>query len=96
MMMREFGPASLFQGFVPTFARQVLGAFAWFFPYELLKQHTGSGPAAVFLSGGLASWVYWAAIYPIDSVKTRIQSDAADPRMRRYNGWVHCLRSTLR
>ncbi|EGD78484.1 hypothetical protein PTSG_09180 [Salpingoeca rosetta] len=95
-MTRQFGPTALFQGFVPTLARQVVGAFAWFFPYEYLKQRVGDGPASVFLCGGLASWVYWTAVYPIDSVKTRIQADTADPATRRYTGWTQCFKHMLR
>eukprot|EP00730_Choanoeca_flexa_P020043 TRINITY_DN9798_c0_g1_i1.p1 TRINITY_DN9798_c0_g1~~TRINITY_DN9798_c0_g1_i1.p1 ORF type:complete len:469 (+),score=67.75 TRINITY_DN9798_c0_g1_i1:220-1626(+) len=73
-IMRTQGAAGFFGGFTPTLLRQVVGASAWFFPYELLKSHLGDGPGAVFLCGGLASWIYWTSIYPIDAVKTRMQS----------------------
>lgn len=96
-ILRENGISSLFQGFQPTLARQIVGSFAWFYSYEYMKQRTRDDSASLFLCGGFASWVYWTVVYPIDSIKTRIQADAiCGKQSRQYKGWIHCFLSTLR
>eukprot|EP00045_Choanoeca_perplexa_P016781 m.230875 g.230875 ORF g.230875 m.230875 type:complete len:481 (-) comp17359_c0_seq2:3258-4700(-) len=91
-IVRTKGGLGLFGGFSPTLIRQVVGASAWFFPYEWLKSRCGDGALAVFVSGGLASWVYWASIYPIDAIKTRLQSAPLDAPKQ---SWYQCARGML-
>lgn len=38
----------------------------------------------------------WTVVYPVDSIKTKLQGDALDPTRRRYRSFAHCCRVTWR
>ena len=40
----------------------------------------------VMLAGGTGGIAYWLTIYPVDVLKTTLQSDHTDPAKRRYKG----------
>jgi solute carrier family 25 carnitine/acylcarnitine transporter 20/29 len=44
------------------------------------------------LAGACGGVGYWASCYPIDIIKTTIQSDHPDPSKRRYKGVVDAAR----
>ena len=45
--------------------------------------------------GGLAGEALWVASYPLDVVKSKMQSDGFGEKMR-YNGTMDCVRQTWR
>ena len=48
---------------------------------------------ACLLAGGFAGLCYWAVVYPVDYIKTRIQSDnLAD---RKFRGIIDTIRKTM-
>lgn len=49
---------------------------------------------ALNLAGGIAGTASWASIYPIDVVKSRLQTQ--DLRHPQYRGMVHCAREIVR
>ncbi|XP_074863671.1 integrin beta-1-binding protein 2 isoform X2 [Carettochelys insculpta] len=75
------GTLGFFQGLTSTWLREVPGYFFFFGGYEVsrsfftqtgqCKEDLGSLPLTV--SGGMAGACFWLAVYPIDSVKSRIQ-----------------------
>ncbi|XP_048371055.1 mitochondrial ornithine transporter 1-like [Sphaerodactylus townsendi] len=75
------GPLGFFQGLTSTWLREVPGYFFFFGGYEVSrsfflqagqsKEELGALPVTV--SGGIGGAAFWLAVYPIDSVKSRIQ-----------------------
>ena len=61
----------LWRGFLPTLCRESIGTSIYFGTYFKLKQKTNN----VLFSGGLSGFLSWFFTYPIDTIKTRIQSD---------------------
>jgi len=89
------GFRGLYRGWVATCSRQGPGLGIYFATYESIKERLrkrlerhNSGHAqlkASILAGGIAGSLSWASIYPIDVIKTRIQTsplECSTPRMR--------------
>ncbi|KAG2464024.1 ORNT1 protein, partial [Polypterus senegalus] len=80
-ILRTEGLQGFFQGMTSTWLREVPGYFFFFGGYELsrsfftkpgqTKDELGAIPLVV--SGGVGGVFFWLAVYPIDSVKSRIQ-----------------------
>ncbi|XP_077778902.1 mitochondrial ornithine transporter 1-like isoform X2 [Podarcis muralis] len=80
-IFRSEGPLGFFQGLTSTWLREVPGYFFFFGGYEVSrsfflqagqsKEELGALPVTV--SGGIGGAAFWLAVYPIDSVKSRIQ-----------------------
>ncbi|KAH8796886.1 mitochondrial carrier [Flagelloscypha sp. PMI_526] len=101
-IVKQHGLAGIFKGQNITFLREATGYSAYFLAYEKLVQSwmvdTGKTrdqlPATrAVIYGAAAGYALWAVIYPIDVVKTRIQTDGfsmADGR--KYSGALDCVR----
>lgn len=46
--------------------------------------------------GALAGYALWGSIYPIDVVKSKLQTDSLDPAKRQFRGMLDCFRQTWR
>ncbi len=46
--------------------------------------------------GATAGYVLWIFIYPIDAIKSKLQTDALDPSKRAYSSAIDCLRKTVK
>ncbi|KAJ2555794.1 mitochondrial ornithine carrier protein [Coemansia sp. RSA 1933] len=89
-LLRTQGIAGIYKGITPTVAREVLGVGFWFGTYEfvcrqilLLDKHSGGsrkatksdlGAGSIILAGGCAGVAYNTTSYPIDVVKSFIQT----------------------
>jgi solute carrier family 25 (mitochondrial carnitine/acylcarnitine transporter), member 20/29 len=81
---RAEGVKGLYFGGVVTALRDSIGYGFYFWSYELSTQYVtrrmgdqyslGQEAAKVLLCGGLAGIVTWASIFPLDVVKTRVQT----------------------
>eukprot|EP01027_Heterolobosea_sp_BB2_P012320 GEZU01017865.1.p1 GENE.GEZU01017865.1~~GEZU01017865.1.p1 ORF type:complete len:201 (-),score=12.84 GEZU01017865.1:8-610(-) len=87
------GITALFQGTVPTIIRESPGTMVYFAAYESVKNIIAKAkgiskeqlsPQDYMLSGGIGGVAFWALFYPVDTVKTKIQTDPADNRQ--YKG----------
>lgn len=82
---------------MPTILRECIGSGLYFFIYELIMrsfvkpgQRVADAPlSASLLAGGAAGAGYWAFTYPIDYLKTLIQTD--DLKNRKYKGLLDCF-----
>jgi len=102
---RSHGIAGLYKGQVPTFAREALGYAAYFCTYEALVQRymrihqvpreALPSPLAV-LYGAIAGYALWALIYPIDVIKSRVQTDGFSGPSRKYASTLDCVRTVWR
>jgi solute carrier family 25 (mitochondrial carnitine/acylcarnitine transporter), member 20/29 len=82
-ILRTEGIRGLYFGGVVTALRDSIGYGFYFWSYELstrtFQSHNPSGTssaeaARVLLCGGLAGVVTWASIFPLDVIKTRVQT----------------------
>lgn len=80
-LWKESGPKGLLRGSEMTLARDGFGGALYFGTYETLKRkfqaragtdQLGMGP--LLLSGGLAGWAMWSVVYPLDVIKSKIQT----------------------
>ncbi|KAM4663431.1 mitochondrial ornithine transporter 1-like [Discoglossus pictus] len=82
------GAFGLFRGLSSTWLREIPGYFFFFGGYELSTNILGRklgntnqpGPLVVTVSGGVGGACFWLAVYPVDSVKSRIQVLSLAPR----------------
>ena len=98
---KEFGIKGIYQGLGATILRNVPANGFYFLGYEGIRQlltakeQSPSMPTN-FVAGGMAGVAYWSAIYPLELVKSRIQSDASLLSLRKYSGIVDCFSKTLK
>uniref|UniRef100_A0A674CJ77 Mitochondrial ornithine transporter 1-like n=1 Tax=Salmo trutta TaxID=8032 RepID=A0A674CJ77_SALTR len=73
-ILKTDGPQGLFQGMTSTWLREVPGYFLFFGGYEICRSlFTKPDAVPLLISGGVGGAAFWLAVYPIDSVKSRIQ-----------------------
>ena len=96
------GVPGVFRGLGATFLREIPGNAAYFACYSWLK-HVMAGPGgdvralspqALMLAGGIAGVAFWVPVLPIDTIKTRIQTDS--PFQPKYRGVIDCARQLYR
>src|SRR5204862_1451747 len=88
---RVQGISGFWRGQMGTFLRETGGSAAWFGTYEyvssFLKSHrrqTETPAQDLMLSGACAGMAYNLVLFPADSIKSRMQTDAiSDGRMSR-------------
>ncbi|KAJ8276158.1 hypothetical protein COCON_G00079100 [Conger conger] len=100
-ILQTEGPQGLFQGMTSTWLREVPGYFFFFGGYEISrtfltkpgcsKDQLDALPLVV--SGGIGGAFFWLAVYPIDSVKSRIQVLSM---IGKQAGFLHTLLSIIR
>lgn len=87
-LVQEGGVQSLFKGSLATLARDGPGSALYFASYEACKKMlNGSAPAGdeinitnVCISGGVAGMSMWLVVFPIDTIKTKLQASATQHR----------------
>ncbi|XP_073412281.1 mitochondrial ornithine transporter 1-like isoform X3 [Dendrobates tinctorius] len=78
-IVKTEGVCGLFRGLSSTWLREIPGYFFFFGGYELsssiLSRSSQDQPGAlvVTVSGGVGGAFFWLSVYPVDSVKSRIQ-----------------------
>lgn len=83
-LYKEGGIRSVFRGSAATLARDGPGSAAYFATYEYLKrqlspkdEHGNLGSLslpAICVAGGAAGVAMWTAVFPVDTVKSRLQT----------------------
>jgi solute carrier family 25 carnitine/acylcarnitine transporter 20/29 len=89
-LYKEGGIRSVFRGSAMTLARDGPGSAAYFATYEIIKRRlTPKDPQtglpgqlslpAVMVAGGAAGVAMWIPVFPIDTIKSRLQSAEGRP-----------------
>jgi len=100
------GIPGVFKGQGVTFAREAVGYGVYFMTYEKLVQRemaqTGIkreqlSPLNAVLYGAAAGYALWAVIYPIDMIKSRMQTDGFTAATgQKYKSSIDCVRKVWR
>ncbi|CAG8601356.1 11086_t:CDS:2 [Paraglomus brasilianum] len=99
------GIRGLYKGQGITMVREFQGYGAYFLAYEYLMQQTmkrehksrdelASWKPCLF--GALAGYAMWTSVYPVDVLKSKLQTDGFTPETRKYNGVIDCARKIHR
>lgn len=96
------GIAGIYKGQAVTLLREASGYAVYFWAYEKLMQREMAtkriardqvNPGKAVLFGAAAGYVLWAVIYPIDMIKSRMQTDGFSPADgQKYNSTLDCVR----
>ncbi|GFZ50836.1 Carrier protein YMC1, mitochondrial [Saitozyma sp. JCM 24511] len=98
-LYRQGGMSGLFKGQVSTMWRDGVGYGSYFMAYEWLVQRhirvngvkrEEISPLWAVTFGAAAGYALWASIYPVDVIKSKLQTDSLDPSKRQYRGMVDC------
>ncbi|KXN90953.1 hypothetical protein AN958_03020 [Leucoagaricus sp. SymC.cos] len=100
------GIKGLYKGQAVTFLREATGYGVYFLAYEKLVQREMArkgirrdqiNPANAVLYGAAAGYALWAVIYPIDMIKSRMQTDGFSPTTgQKYKSTFDCVRTVWR
>ncbi|KAK9842554.1 hypothetical protein WJX81_005801 [Elliptochloris bilobata] len=91
--LRQNGARGPFQGLGATLVRNTPANAIYLGSFEALKRRAAESyrcrpedlPSWVVVSAaGIGGLLYWLAIFPVDQVKSAMQTDAIDPAQRRY------------
>lgn len=69
-------------GLLPTMGRETFGISVYFGTYHYLFDN---GICNSLLAGGISGWMSWLISYPLDVIKTRIQSNRANTIIEAYH-----------
>lgn len=99
----KYGIRGIYKGQNVTFLREATGYGVYFWTYEKLVQREMAqkgirreqiSPGSAILYGAAAGYALWAVIYPIDMVKSRMQTDGFSPSDgQKYRSTLHCVRT---
>ncbi|KAJ9106795.1 hypothetical protein QFC20_003979 [Naganishia adeliensis] len=99
------GIAGVFKGQLSTIWRDGVGYGAYFACYEALVQRhcqknnmarADISPIWAVAYGAAGGYALWAVIYPVDVIKSKLQTDSLDKSKAAYKGIVDCARKTWR
>ncbi|ORC91855.1 putative mitochondrial carrier protein [Trypanosoma theileri] len=79
---RKLGIHGLYKGHVSMLAREAIGCGLYFVTFEWVirtmlqegQSFSEASPLVHFLGGGCAGVAFWTSIYPIDALKTKVQT----------------------
>lgn len=99
-IVKERGIRGAYQGLGPTLARNGVANAFWYGVYEWARQaQTKPGQKKsdlnllqVMGAGGAGGVAYWTSIFPVDTIKSAMQSDHTDPSKRKYKNMADCAR----
>ncbi|KAI0088140.1 mitochondrial carrier [Irpex rosettiformis] len=102
----QTGIAGIYKGQVATLWREASGYAVYFWAYEKLMHREMSlkglsrdqvNPGYAILFGAAAGYALWAVIYPIDMIKSRMQTDGFTPSTgQKYTSTLDCVRTVWR
>ncbi|KAJ3416929.1 Mitochondrial carrier protein ymc2 [Chytridiales sp. JEL 0842] len=96
----------LYKGQGITLLREFHGYGIYFLTYEALMQRQMKiqgtekrGDVAAWrqcVFGAMSGYTLWIMIYPIDSIKSKLQTDAFEPSKQKYSSTLDCARKVLK
>lgn len=95
-MYSSSGVSGIFRGITPTLIREGHGMGAYFLAYEALVANEGVPRTQIpgwklCMFGAAAGYAMWFTSYPIDVVKSKMQTDSLLKSERLYNSTLDCI-----
>lgn len=93
------GVRGIFRALVPTQLREGHGMGAYFLAFEALVdndvrrnniQRKDIPSWRLCTYGACAGYAMWLNVYPLDIIKSKLQTDALDPKKQQYKGMLDC------
>lgn len=94
----------IYKGQAVTMVREFQGYGAYFLAYEYLVRETVANGGLksrneiptwkVCGFGACAGYAMWLTVYPVDVVKSKLQTDGFTKETRKYTGMLDCARKT--
>ncbi|KAL4583899.1 hypothetical protein LXL04_008484 [Taraxacum kok-saghyz] len=102
-ILKTEGYRGLYRGLTITALRDAPSHGFYFWTYEFMREklHPGCRKRGqesfdtMLVAGGLAGVASWVCCYPLDVVKTRLQAQTPNSKVK-YNGIVDCFRKSVR
>ncbi|KAM7255725.1 hypothetical protein ACFE04_008623 [Oxalis oulophora] len=102
-ILKAEGLKGMYRGFTITVLRDAPAHGFYFWTYEYMREqlHPGCRKTGqetlntMLIAGGLAGVASWVSCYPLDVMKTRLQSQNENSP-KRYNGIVDCFRKSVK
>ncbi|KAF9334746.1 Mitochondrial carrier protein ymc2 [Podila minutissima] len=100
----QHGLRGIFKGQAVTMVREFQGYGAYFAAYEYLvqramrlenKERSELSTVKVVAYGACAGYAMWTTVYPIDVIKSKLQTDGFTSSTRQYSSAIDCARQTL-
>jgi solute carrier family 25 carnitine/acylcarnitine transporter 20/29 len=102
---KQYGFAGLYKGQGVTLLREGHGYGVYFALYEYLTQkhmrdnnlsRKDVSTMVQLINGSTTGIVLWAATYPIDIVKSKLQTDSLDKSKREFSSAIDCVKKTFK
>lgn len=102
-VIAQEGLRGLFRGTVATLWRDVPGSGAWFATYEIMRRSflkegqtvSDLHPLVSLFAGGMSGIMNWLAIFPIDVIKSRVQTSEPGRYLPGTRGMIQCGRDLV-
>jgi len=99
-ILKNYGIRGAYQGVSATIIRNIPFRASYFGTYEFTRSKLVSEGedrqhmhwSKLLISGGMAGIVQWFISYPLDVIKSSVQSDTPVREQRKYKGWVDCAK----
>jgi solute carrier family 25 carnitine/acylcarnitine transporter 20/29 len=97
----SYGLKGIYKGGITTIVREFQGYGTYFLVYEwIIRKLTPEGKTVsdlsiskILFAGGIAGYSWWIPVYPIDVIKSKLQTDSfINPQ---YKGFFDCLKKTI-
>ncbi|KAL0089339.1 mitochondrial carrier domain-containing protein [Phycomyces blakesleeanus] len=98
------GLAGIYKGQAITVLREFQGYGAYFLAYEWLvkrsmektqRKRTELPAWEVCMYGAAAGYAMWMTVYPVDIIKSKLQTDGFDKATRKYSSALDCARKIM-
>lgn len=107
--IRSIGVTNMYKGFNITLSRNIISVGGFFWGYKTVKDMVDNEYMGAVLGGSVAGLLCWGPSYPMDNIKTRIQSSSQRMTIRDacknvykeeglrgfYRGFVPCITRSM-
>lgn len=88
--LKNIGVRNIYKGINITLLRNSISCGMYFWGYEKTKAMFSNEYIGILVGGSVSGFCCWAPNYPMDNIKTRIQSDTKG----KYKGIIDCIKKT--
>ena len=89
-VFKEIGYSDIHKGLNITLMRNSISVGLYFWGYEKTKSLFENEYVGAFVGGSVSGFCSWGPNYPMDNIKTRIQTDTSN----KYKGIIDCIKKT--